>query len=134
MTSKNISLLFMLYLKVPNHVYVLKWNIIHCVNVRKKFFHGIKAFPNSPFLCFHWKIIWHLGKVKKKIKSVSNWTDAHFTSFNVPPCLLPINYCCWICTIWCMTFKKRLFTEVLCRPLFTKYAHCKPLFPFENNA
>ena len=31
-------------------------------------------------------------------------------------------------------FKKDLFIEALCRPLFTKYAHCKPLFPFQNNA
>ena len=30
--------------------------------------------------------------------------------------------------------KKRLYIEVLYRPLFTKYALCKPLFPFQNNA
>ena len=55
------------------------------------------------------------------------------TSFNVPPIKQPINYCCRFCTILCMVFKKRLFIEVLCRPLFTKYAHCRPLFPFQNN-
>ena len=46
----------------------------------------------------------------------------------------PINYCCRICTILCMILKKLLFIEALCRPLFTKYAHCKPLFQFQNNA
>ena len=45
----------------------------------------------------------------------------------------PINYCCRICTILCMVFKKRLFIAALCRPLFKKYPHCSPLFPFENN-
>ena len=33
-----------------------------------------------------------------------------------------------------MIFKERLFIETLCRPLFTKYAHYKPLFQFQNNA
>ena len=37
-----------------------------------------------------------------------------------------MNYCCRICTISCMIFKNR--------PLFTKYEHCKPLFPFQKNA
>ena len=46
----------------------------------------------------------------------------------------PINYCCRVCAILCMILKKRLFIEALCRVLFTKYAHCKPLFPFQNNA
>ena len=31
-----------------------------------------------------------------------------------------------------MIFKTRLFIEALCKPLFTKHAHCKPLFPFQN--
>ena len=33
-----------------------------------------------------------------------------------------------------MMFKKRLFIEALCRPLFTNHASCKPLFPFQNAA
>ena len=37
-------------------------------------------------------------------------------------------------TIIYMIIKKRLFVKSLGRPLFTKYAHCKPLFPFHNNA
>ena len=47
-----------------------------------------------------------------------------FTSFNVPLCLLPemtnklLLY--WLCTILCIIFKKRLFIQALCRPLFTK--------------
>ena len=45
-----------------------------------------------------------------------------------------INYCCRICTILCMIFKKCLFIEALCWSLLRKYAHCKPLFPFQNNA
>ena len=46
----------------------------------------------------------------------------------------PINFCCRICTILCMILKKRLFIEALCGPLLRKYAHFKPLFPFQNNA
>ena len=90
------------------------------------------------------KITWYLGKVYKKAKTerVGNGIDAQsfclrFTSFNLPLLysLKPlIIYCCRICTILCMIFKKRLFIEALCRPLFTKYAHCKPVFPFQNNA
>ena len=45
----------------------------------------------------------------------------------------PINYFFRIFTILCMIFKKRPFIEALCKPLFTKCAHCKPLFPFQNN-
>ena len=60
-----------LYLKVPNHVYVLKGNIIHCVNLRKNVFHGLTAFPNFSFFCFHWKMTWHLGKVNAKVNPLS---------------------------------------------------------------
>ena len=110
----------------------------------RKLLHALNAFPNFAFVCFHWKIICHLGKVSKKVKTerVSNLIDAQFsclgfTSFNVPfvySLKRLINYCCKICTILCMIFKKLLFIEALCRPLFTKYAHCTPLFPFQNNA
>ena len=47
---------------------------------------------------------------------------------------MTVNYCYRICIILCMIFKKRLFIEALCRSLFRKYAHCKPLFLFQNNA
>ena len=46
----------------------------------------------------------------------------------------PANYYCRICTISCMIFKKNMFMEALCRPLFTKYTHCKPLLPFQINS
>ena len=46
----------------------------------------------------------------------------------------PMNYCYRICTILRMIFKKCQLIEVLCRPsLFTKYAPCKPLFPFQKS-
>ena len=45
----------------------------------------------------------------------------------------PINYCCRISAILCNSKNVRSI-EALCRPLFTKYTHCKPLFPFQNNA
>ena len=124
-----------LYLKVPNHV-CLEVKYYPLRKSMQNFLHGLKASPNFSFFCFHWKLTRHLGKVNKKVKRVSNWIDTQFTSFNVPPCLLPKTtdkLCCRICTIWCMIFKKLLFIEVLCRSLFTKYAHCKPLFPFQNS-
>ena len=30
--------------------------------------------------------------------------------------------------------QKRQFIEALCGSFFTKYAHCKPFHPFQNNA
>ena len=66
------------------------------VKSTRKFFHALKVFLNFYFVCFHWKIAWHLGKVNKKVKTdrISNWIDAQssslgFTSLNAPPCLLP---------------------------------------------
>ena len=80
---------------------------------------------------------------KFNTEKISNWIDAYslrlgFRSFNSP---LPLVYsikrpitCCKICTILCMIFKKHLLIEMLWRSLFTKYAHCKQLFLFQNNA
>ena len=55
--------------------------------------------------------------------------------------MLPLIYslkwkinCCRIYAILWMTFKKRLLIDALCRLLFTKCVHCKPLFPLHNNA
>ena len=62
------------------------------------------------------------------------WGSRVWTSPIVYSLKRPINYCCRICTILRMIFKKSLFVEALCRPLFTKYAHCKPLFAFQKNA
>ena len=101
-----------------------------------KFFHALKAFPNFSFVCFHWKLTWYLGKVNKKVKTER---ESHFervwgsrvSTFSLAYSVQrSINYCCRICTNLCMVFKKCLFIELLCRPLLTKYAHCKPLFPF----
>ena len=106
------------------------------------FLHVFKAFPNFSFVCFHWKIIWNLRKVNKKVNaeiameltlSPRVWGSRVSTSLLVYSLKRPINYCCRICTILCI-FKKRLLIEGLCRPLFTTYAHCKLLFPFQNNA
>ena len=73
-----------LHVKVPNHIYVLKWYIIHCL-----------IYFYISFCLFSLKNNLHLGKVNKKIKTewVSSWIDAQssclgFTSFNVPSCLL----------------------------------------------
>ena len=46
------------------------------------------------FVCFDWKITWHLDKINKKVKTerVASWIDAQsscFMSFNIPPSLLP---------------------------------------------
>ena len=46
------------------------------------------------FVCFDWKITWHLDKINKKVKTerVSSWIDAQSScliSFNIPPSLLP---------------------------------------------
>ena len=76
----------------------------------------------------------------------ANWIDAQslclgFTSFNAPrpppPPLVyslkqSINYCCRVCTILCMIFKKCLFIESLCRPSYTKYMHCNPITPISK--
>ena len=71
-------------------------NTIRQVKSTGKLLRALKGFPNFLFVCFHWKIIWYLCKVNKRVKNerVSNWTDVQSscwgcTSFNVPPCLLP---------------------------------------------
>ena len=110
----------------------------------RKLLLSLKAFPIFSFVCFHWKITGHLGKVNKKVEAdrVNNGIDAQssclsFMSFSVAlvySLKRPINYCCKICTILCTILKRCLFIEALCRSIFTKYAQCKPLLPFQNNA
>ena len=122
------------------------WQIfpIYQVKSTRKFLHTLQAFHNFYFVYFHWKATWHLGKINKKVKTerVNNWTESQSSCLGsrVPTFPLvyspkqPISYCCRIYTILSMIFKKRLFIEALCRALFTRYAPCKPLFPFQNNA
>ena len=129
------------------------WQIFPISQVKstRKFLHALKVFPNFSFVCFHWEITWHLGKVKMNIKrerererereptieltlSPRVWGSRVSTSPLVYSLKQSINYCCRICTILCMIFEKRLFIEALWRPLVTKYALCKLLFPFQNNA
>ena len=111
------------------------------------FLQALKTFPNFSFASFHWKITWYLGKINKKVKTERvGWRrreltlSPHVWGLRVSTCPLvyclkqPINYCCRIFTILCMIFKKHLFIVALCSPIFIKYAHCKPLFPFQNNA
>ena len=40
-------------------------NTIRQVKSMRKFLHALKRFPNFSFVCFHWKITWHLCKVNK---------------------------------------------------------------------
>ena len=120
------------------------WQIflIHRVKSMQKFLHASKA-----FCLFSLKNNWTSRQIKQesyKTERVRYGIDARWvlvfgvsrvsTSPLVYSLKRPINYCCNICTIFCMIFKKRLFIEALCRPLFMKYACCKPLFPFQNNA
>ena len=84
-----------------------------------------------------WMFVYAFDLANKKTRNnktdrVRSWIDTQ--SSLVHSLKRPINYCCRICTILCMILKKLLFIEALCRPLFTKYAHCKPLFQFQNNA
>ena len=110
-------------------------------NICEKSFRYLRHFlPFFFFVYFHWKITCQLGKVNKKVKTESqqlNWRSIFVlwvsTSLFVYSLKRPISYCCRISTILCMIFEKRLFIKVRCRPWFTKYAHDKPLFPFQNN-
>ena len=113
-----------LYLKVPNHIYVLKWYIFYCF-----IYFGY-------FECLYMHLIWQRQERVRSWIALSPrvWGSPFSMSFLVYSLKPPINYSCRICTILCMILKKRLFIEALCRPLFTKYAHFKPLFPFQNNA
>ena len=68
---------------------------IFCEKLRENSFTHL-AFPNFSFVCFHWKITWHIGKVNRKIKTerVNNWIDAQSSclgsrvSTPPPPCLI----------------------------------------------
>ena len=87
-TSKDIFLLFITSYKIDKHSPFAK------LNLRKKSFTHLGI--SFSFICFHWKITWHHGKVNKKIKTkrVSNWIDAQslglgYTSFNFRSWWLP---------------------------------------------
>ena len=154
-----------LYLNVPHHIHVLKWQIIDCLiyfgfieclymplfwqvfggNTRviqnwvKNSSYAWLSFVKKInvmyfFAIFHVKffLVRSLRLRESAVELTHSprvWVSWVSTSPLVYYLKRPINYCCRICTILCMIFKKRLFIEVLCRPLFTKYAHCKPLFP-----
>ena len=147
-TQKDICLLFIILFLYSFYSMKLSFSSspqmfsIRCFKSTRKFLHELKAFPNISFVCFHWKITWHLGKIKKKVKLRESaieltrrvWGSRVSASPVVYSLKRPINYFCRICTTLCMIFKERLFIETLCRPLFTKYAHYKPLFQFQNNA
>ena len=126
-----------LYLQVHNHIKELTfWSDIICLI----YFGFVEClYIYTDFL----KNNLNSWQSNRKLKlSVRSWIDAQssclgFSSFTVPliySVKRPINYCCIICTTVCIIFKKRLFIEALCRPLFRKHAHCKPLFPCQNNA
>ena len=97
------------------------------------------------FQTFHLFVL-HTGKVKEKVKTerINNWISAQslhlrLMSFNVTSLHFSlkqlINYCCCrVCTILWMIIKKCLSIEAFCGQLFMRYAHCKPLFPFQNTA
>ena len=93
----------------------------------QKFLDALKTFFSFSFVCFQWKITWYLGKVNKKVKTESqqlNWRSALLFMVQHPPLVTPLKrpipYCCRICTILCMIIKRRLFIEMICKPLFTK--------------
>ena len=114
------------------------------LNLPKNSFTHLRHSVTFLFVCFHSTITWLLGKVNKNIKSGRESQQLNWRSvlvfgvhkFQRPPLKRQINYCCRICRICSILFifKTRLLMEALCRPLFTKYGHCKPLFSFQNNA
>ena len=71
------------------HIYIYIYMYIYVYIFCKTFFTHLPI-PNFSFVCFHWKITWHLVKVNKKskIERVSNWIEAQSSclgsmSFNV---------------------------------------------------
>ena len=117
----------------------------HKLNLRKNFFtHFLRYLLTFFSVCFHCKICWSLGKVNNTVKTerVNIWIDAQSLCMGLTDCNAPLvyflkrlmNYCCRICTILCIIFKKLLLIEALCRLLFTKGAHCKPVLSFQSNA
>ena len=94
------------------YTYICYWNKFQCKYIIQITFHVEKQFHARVtqkifvyslsyylFACFYFvslKITWHRGRLNKKVKieRVSNWIDVQslylgFTSFKVPPCLLP---------------------------------------------
>ena len=96
-------------------------NTIRQIKSTRKFLHALKGFPNFSFVCFHWRITWHLGKVNKKVKnermresaieltlSPCVW-DSHVSTSRLVYLLKgAINHCCRTCTILYVKFKKVL--------------------------
>ena len=114
----------------PNHIYVLKWYILYCL------------ICFGFFECLYMHLLWQRKQEITRMRELEVeltlsprvWGSRFSVSSLVYSVKRPINYCCRICTVLCTILKKRQFIEALWRPSFTKYAHCKPLFPFQNNA
>ena len=113
----------------PNHIYVLKWYILYCL-----IYFGF-------FECLYMHMIWQRKQARTRLKELEVeltlspvWGSRFSMSSLVYSLKRLVIYCCRISTILCMILKKRMFIEALCRPLFTKYAHFKPFFSFQNNA
>ena len=113
-------------------------------NLCESFFTNLRHFLTFLLFVFILKITWHLGKVNKKGKTerVSNLIEAQlscfgFTSFKVPhvyslkqPIIIVVEFVPFY--LWYS--KNVCFIEALCTPLLMEYAHCKPFFPFQDNA
>ena len=104
-------------------------------NLRENFFTLLQHSLTFLLFVFITKITWHLYKVNKNVNIDTKIESAIEPTFSfcvwgsrVSAFLLvnslkrSINYCCWICTILCMIFKKPLFIEALCRLLSRKCA------------
>ena len=120
--------------KIDKYFSFAKWNL------RQNSFTNLRHFLTFPLFVF---IENNLTSRQSKQES-QDWESQQFTLIRVWGSRVstfpivyslkrPISYCCRICTILRMIFKISLFVEALYRPLFTKYAHCKPLFTFQNN-
>ena len=55
------SVLIMLHPKDYFVMYIFLWKI----EMLLKFLYAFKVFPHFSFVCFHWKITWHLDKVNR---------------------------------------------------------------------
>ena len=126
-----LVLFFYYLLHVTFYIYICYWNTLQYKYIIQITFYVVKQ-------SHRWVTSNLTRKLRLRESQQLNWRSAlRFTSLNVPHCLLPkttVKLLLYNLHHLIMIFEICLFIEAPWRPLFTKYALCKPLFPFQNNA
>ena len=96
----------------PNHIYDLKWYILHCL-----IYFGF-------FECLYMHLIYQTKQEIARLRELE-------VELTFSPHVWGSRFSM---SSFVYSLKRCQFIGALCRSFFTKYAYCKPLFPFQKNA